>query len=73
MNEQQWGAGYSETGKSGSGRGLRKPTTATWQGGAFLLYHGQPPKPFLKPAKSKSKNAAVAAMQEAFEREVDGL
>jgi HK97 gp10 family phage protein len=35
--------------------------------------HGQPPKPFLKPAKSKSRSASVAAMQEAFEREVDGL
>ncbi len=34
--------------------------------------HGQPPKPFLKPAKSSSKNAAVAAMKAKFESEVGG-
>ena len=34
--------------------------------------HGQTPKPFLKPAKSSSKNAAVAAMKAKFESEVDG-
>jgi HK97 gp10 family phage protein len=35
--------------------------------------HGQPPKPFIKPAKSGSKNAAIEAMKRAFESEVDGL
>lgn len=35
--------------------------------------HGQAPKPFLKPAKSSSKSAAVAAMKAKFESEVDGL
>jgi HK97 gp10 family phage protein len=35
--------------------------------------HGQPPRPFLKPAKSASKNAAVAAMKAKFESEVGGV
>jgi HK97 gp10 family phage protein len=35
--------------------------------------HGQPPKPFLKPAKSQSKNACVEAMKAKFEQEVGGL
>ena len=35
--------------------------------------HGQPPKPFMKPAKSASKSAAIAAMQSAFESEVEKL
>ncbi len=34
---------------------------------------GQPPKPFLKPAKSASKNACVDAMIAAFEKEVKNL
>jgi len=38
LNEQQWRAGYSESCKSGSGRGWRKPTAAMRQGGASLLY-----------------------------------
>ena len=33
---------------------------------------GQPPKPFMKPAKSQSKSAAINAMKDAFRREVDG-
>ena len=32
--------------------------------------HGQPPKPFLKPAKSASKAAAIEAMKRALEEEV---
>ena len=32
--------------------------------------HGQPPKPFMAPAKTHSKNACVNAMIEAFDREV---
>lgn len=35
--------------------------------------HGQPPKPFLQPAKRSSKAAAIQAMQEVFEREVGSL
>ena len=35
--------------------------------------HGQPAKPFLKPAKSSSKAAAVAAIKAKFESEVDGI
>jgi len=35
--------------------------------------HGQPPKPFLKPAKSKTKTACVEAMKQKFESEVDGI
>lgn len=34
---------------------------------------GQPPKPFLKPAKSASKNAVIEAMKAKLEQEVDGL
>lgn len=33
--------------------------------------HGQPPKPFLKPAKSSSKNACINAMKVKFEEEVN--
>jgi len=42
---------------------------------AILEYgkSGQSPKPFLKPAKTKSKKAMQAAMIATFEREVDGL
>lgn len=35
--------------------------------------HGQPPKPFLKPAKSKSKKACIDAMMSAFEKEVEKI
>ena len=34
---------------------------------------GQSPKPFLKPAKSASKNACVDAMIAAFEKEVENI
>lgn len=34
---------------------------------------GQPAKPFLKPARTSTRKACVSAMQERFEREVDGL
>ena len=33
--------------------------------------HGQPAKPFLKPAKTQSKSAAITAMQQKFEEEVE--
>lgn len=35
--------------------------------------HGQPPHPFLKPAKSASKNAAIEAMKSRFQEEVDSI
>jgi HK97 gp10 family phage protein len=35
--------------------------------------HGQPAKPFLKPAKSASKSACIAAMQQKFDEEVSKL
>lgn len=35
--------------------------------------HGQTPRPFLKPAKTQSKNAAIEAMKAKFESEVDGV
>lgn len=35
--------------------------------------HGQPAKPFLKPAKSQSKNAVIQAMKAKLESEVDGV
>lgn len=34
---------------------------------------GQPPRPFMKPAKSQSKNACVQAMIARFDSEVDKL
>lgn len=34
---------------------------------------GQPPKPFLKPAKSSSKSAAINAMKNKLEQEVESL
>lgn len=34
---------------------------------------GQPPKPFLKPAKSASKNACVDAMIAVFKKEVENI
>ena len=35
--------------------------------------HGQPAKPFLKPAKSATKAACIEAMKQAFEQEVSKL
>ena len=35
--------------------------------------HGQPAKPFLKPAKSTSKAAVIEAMKQTFEQEVSKL
>lgn len=35
--------------------------------------HGQPAKPFMKPAKSSAKAAAISAMQKAFEEAVDKI
>ena len=35
--------------------------------------HGQPPKPFMKPARRQSKNATVEAMKEKFNQEVERI
>lgn len=35
--------------------------------------HGQTPRPFLKPAKTQSRNAAIEAMKAKFESEADGV
>ena len=35
--------------------------------------HGQPPKPFLKPAKSRSKGACIEAMTNKLESEIEKL
>lgn len=34
---------------------------------------GQPPKPFLKPAKSASRRACIEAMKQRFEKEVESI
>lgn len=34
---------------------------------------GQPPKPFLRPAKTQSKKASIEAMKSKFESEVEGI
>ena len=35
--------------------------------------HGQPPKPFMKPARRQSRNAAIEAMKEKFDQEVERI
>jgi hypothetical protein len=35
--------------------------------------HGQPPRPFLKPAKTQSKKACIDAMEKKFKEEADGI
>ena len=35
--------------------------------------HGQPARPFLKPARTQSRKPAIEAMKARFEREVEGL
>lgn len=35
--------------------------------------HGQLPRPFMKPAKSSTKNSCIEAMKAALEREVDSI
>lgn len=35
--------------------------------------YGQPPKPFLKPARSQSKNACIETMKAKLQEEADGL
>lgn len=35
--------------------------------------HGQPPKPFLKPAKTQSRSACIDAMKNKLESEIDNI
>ena len=35
--------------------------------------HGQPPKPFLKPARTQSRSACIEAMKAKLQKEVDGI
>lgn len=35
--------------------------------------HGQPPKPFLKPAKTQARKLSIEAMKQKLEEEIDGL
>lgn len=35
--------------------------------------HGQPPKPFLKPARTQSRSACIEAMQAKLRKEVDDI
>ena len=35
--------------------------------------HGQPPKPFMKPARAQSKEAVISAMKEKFAQEVERI
>jgi hypothetical protein len=35
--------------------------------------HGQPPRPFLKPAKSQTKEACIEAMKAKLQQEMDGI
>ena len=35
--------------------------------------HGQPPKPFLKPARTQSRSACIEAMKAKLRKEVDGI
>ena len=35
--------------------------------------HGQPPKPFMRPARRQSRNAAIEAMKEKFDQEVERI
>jgi HK97 gp10 family phage protein len=35
--------------------------------------HGQPPKPFLKPAKTASRNPAIEAMKKKLDEEINGI
>ena len=35
--------------------------------------HGQPAKPFLKPARTQSRNACIETMKAKLQEEVDGI
>ena len=45
------------------GKGTKKPSRSS----------GQPPKPFLKPAKSKARKQIMAAMTDTLEREMNDV
>jgi HK97 gp10 family phage protein len=57
--------GFSEP-RRGKGKSNAKVATVLEYGRS-----GQPPRPFMKPAKSQSRGAAVAAMEQKFNDEVN--
>jgi HK97 gp10 family phage protein len=59
--------GFSEP-RRGKGKSNAKVATVLEYGRT-----GQPPRPFMKPAKSQSRGAAVAAMEQKFNDEVDKI
>lgn len=63
--------GFAEPRRGGAGRSRASSNAKL---GNIIEYgkHGQPAKPFLKPAKSQSKAAATEAMIRKLESEVDG-
>ena len=54
-------------------RSYKERTNAMIAGVLEYGKHGQPAKPFLKPAKSASKNACIEAMKAKLESEVNGV
>jgi HK97 gp10 family phage protein len=61
------------TGKSVASRGYYEVTNAMIANILEYGRHGQPPRPFLKPARSASRKACIEAMKAKFEEEVNGL
>ena len=64
--------GFSEPRSDAGSPGGRK-SNAMIAGVLEYGKHGQPPRPFLKPAKSSSKKACIEAMKVAFEKEVESI
>jgi len=62
--------GFDEP-RSGSAGGARGTTNAML--GSILEHgkHGQPPKPFMKPAKNSAKSATIDAMKKKLDEEID--
>lgn len=62
--------------KQSAARGKRSYYTATNAMVANVLEygrHGQPPKPFLKPARSATRNSCIEAMKQKLEQEMNGV
>lgn len=64
--------GFAEPRSDGTGS---SGTSSNAKIASILEYgrHGQPPKPFLKPARTQSRNACIEAMKAKLESEVDDL
>ncbi len=62
--------------KQGKAKGKRSYYTATNAMIANVIEygkHGQPAKPFLKPARSSSRKACISVMQETLEKEMEKI